>query len=400
MGKRDYYQVLGLERNASEEEIRRAYKRLALKYHPDRNPSNPKANEQMKEINEAYAVLIDPIKRERYDRYGHAGLEGYTAEDIFGGIDFGSIFRDLGLRNIFGSFAFGRSLFDDLFESPFGTFGRTQTRVRELRRGADLQYDLEIDLEEAFRGGEKNINLPKTEVCRVCRGTGAAKGGLVKCPECDGKGQIVREQRSGWSVFRQISTCPGCHGVGSTITHPCEKCQGKGTIEVQEEIVFQIPKGADTGEVVKIEGKGEASEESGPAGDLYLRLQVKPHPVFIRCGSDIYCQKEITITQALLGGRIDNIPGLEGNFSIQIPEGTEDGSKFKLEGKGMPRFGEERGDEYVIVKVNLPRKLTEEEKALLKQLERLRMLNLDPAFLSHPSFGFSALPSPENEKAK
>jgi molecular chaperone DnaJ len=388
---------LGLGRNASEEEIRRAYKRLALKYHPDKNPNDPKANEKMKEINEAYAVLIDPVKRERYDRYGHAGLEGYTAEDIFAGIDFGSIFRDLGLRNIFDSFGFGKSLFDDFFESTFGAFGRTQTKVRELRKGADLEYDLEIDLEEAFWGVEKKINLPKTEACPACRGTGAAKGGLVKCPQCDGKGQIVREQRSGWSVFRQISTCPRCHGAGRTITRSCARCQGKGTIELKKEIVFQIPRGADTGETVRIEREGEASEEGGAAGDLYVRLQVKPHPIFTRRGSDIYCQKEITVTQALLGGRIENIPGLDGNFTIQIPEGTEDGTSFKIEGKGMPRFGEERGDEYVVVKISLPKKLTEEEKALLRQFERLRMLKLDPTFLSQPSLGFPALPSPSEE---
>ena len=400
MKKRDYYQILGIRRNADETEIRKAYKRLALKYHPDRNPNDPKANEKMKEINEAYAVLMDPVKRERYDRYGHAGLEGYTAQDIFGGIDFGSIFRDLGLRNIFDSFGFGRSLFDDLFESPFGTFGGTRTMVRELRRGADLQYDLEIDIEEAFWGGKKKLTIPKTEACPACLGTGAAKGGLVKCPQCNGKGQIVREQRSGWSVFRPISTCSRCGGAGRTITHPCEKCQGRGTIEIQKEIMFQIPKGADTGETIRIEGEGKASEEGDPAGDLYIRLQVKPHPVFTRRGSDIYVEKEITITQAMLGGRVENIPGLNEKFSIQIPEGTEDGSSFKIEGRGMPRFGEERGDEYVVVKVSLPKKLTEEEKILLKQFERLRMLNLDQAFLSQPSFGFPALPRPKKQKAK
>ena len=399
MEKRDYYQILGIGRNADEVEIRKAYKRLALKYHPDRNPNDPKANEKMKEINEAYAVLIDPVKREKYDRYGHAGLEGYTAQDIFGGIDFGSIFRDLGLRNIFDSFGFGRSLFDDLFESPFTSFAGRETGVRELRRGADLQYDLEIDLEEAFWGGEKRISLPKTELCSSCRGTGAAKGGLIKCSQCDGRGQIVREQRSGWSVFRQISTCPRCRGIGRMVTHHCEKCQGKGTIEIQKEIVFEIPRGADTGKTVRIEGEGEPSEGGEPAGDLYIRLLVKPHPVFTRRGSDIYVEKEITITQALLGERVENVPALEGNFAIQIPEGTEDGSSFKIEGKGMPKFGDERGDEYVVVKISLPKRLTEEEKTLLRQFERLRMLNLDPLFLSQPSFGFPALP-PGNEKVK
>ena len=174
---------------------------------------------------------------------------------------------------------------------------------------------------------------------------------------------------------------------------------GKGTIEVQKEIVFHIPRGADTGETIRIEGEGEASEEGGMAGDLYVSLQVKPHPIFKRKGSDIYVEKKITITQAMLGGKVENIPGLDGNFAIQIPEGTEDGTIFKLEGRGMPKFGEERGDEYVVVKVGLPKRLTEEEKALLRQFERLRMLNLDPVSLSQPSFGFPALP-PGNKKAK
>ncbi len=400
MEKRDYYQILGIGRNADDEGIRKAYKRLALKYHPDRNPNDPRANEKMREINEAYAILIDPAKRGRYDRYGHAGLEGYTAEEIFGGIDFGSIFRDLGLRNIFDSFGFGRGLFDDLFESPFGTFGRTQTSVRELRRGADLQYDLEIDLEEAFYGGKKKINLPKTEACPVCQGTGAAKGGLVSCPECHGRGQIIVEQRSGWSIFRQISTCPGCHGAGRMITRPCKNCQGRGIVEVKKEIEVEIPRGADTGEIVRIEREGGASAKGGPAGDLYVRLQVKPHPIFTRRGSNIYVEREITITQAILGRTVENVPALDGMCAIQIPEGTANGSSFKIEGRGMPRFGDERGDEYVVIKVILPKRLSEEEKILLRQFERLRMLNLDPVFLSQPCFGFPALPCPESKEAK
>lgn len=174
-------------------------------------------------------------------------------------------------------------------------------------------------MEEAFWGGEKRISPPRTEVCPGCQGTGAAKEGLINCPQCNGSGQIARERRSGWSIFRQISTCPRCQGTGRTITRPCEKCDGKGTIEVQKEIVFHILKGVDTGETIRIEGEGEASEEGGIAGDLYVRLQVKPHPTFTRRGSDIYVKKEITITQAMLGGTVDNIPGLDGNFAIQIP---------------------------------------------------------------------------------
>jgi molecular chaperone DnaJ len=386
--KRDYYEVLGISRNADDAAIKRAYRRLAIKYHPDRNPGDKQAVERMKEINEAYAVLSDPVKRQRYDRYGHRGLEGYTSEDIFGGIDFGSILREFGLRDIFSDFGFGRSIFDDFF----GGRSTPKTRGLTARKGADLQYDVEIDLEEAFLGAEKKINLSKTEVCSACQGTGAAKGGMVTCKECGGKGQIVREQRSGWSVFRQIITCPRCRGQGRIITSPCKECQGKGTIEVQREITIQIPRGADSGHTIIVEGEGEPGSDGGTAGDLYVKLQVKDHPVFKRRGSDIYVRKEITITQALLGGKVCGVPGLDGNLTVQIPEGTEDGAVFKIEGQGMPRFEDERGDEYIIIKVTIPKNLSQEEKILLHQFERLRILNLDPLFLSQPSFGLPALP--------
>jgi molecular chaperone DnaJ len=398
--KRDYYEVLGIGRNADDAAIKRAYRRLAVKYHPDRNTGDEQAVERMEEINEAYAVLSDREKRRLYDAYGHAGLDGYTTEDIFGGIDFSSIFRELGLRDIFsdfgfGSFGFGRSIFDDFF-------GRPATKVRELRatKGADLQYDVEIDREEAFLGVEKKINLPKTEVCPACRGTGAAKGGLSACQECGGRGQIIREQRSGWSVFRQITTCPRCRGEGKVITSPCNECGGKGTVELQKELTTQIPKGAATGHTVMIEGEGEPGIGGGPAGDLYVRLRVKEHPVFDRRGSDIYVKKEITITQAVLGGKVYGVPGLNGNLSIKIPEGTEDGAVFKVEGQGMPRLEGQRGDEYIIIKVAIPKNLSQEEKTLLRQFGRLRMLNLDPLFLCQPSMGLPALPpssSTENE---
>lgn len=402
MEKRDYYQILGIARNASEEEIKKAYRKLVMKYHPDRNP-DPRATEKMKEINEAFAVLSDPIKRQKYDRYGHKGLEGYTAEDIFGGIDFDSIFSELGLRNIlskfFGGFGFeGGSIFDSFFGENSRFSSRTGSKELAAKRGADLQYDLVIELEDAFWGSEKKITLPKMETCPACHGTRAAKGGLSTCKECQGRGQIIYEQRSGWSVFRQITTCPKCRGQGKMITSPCRKCQGKGTVEVQKEIRVQIPIGADTGHTIKVEGEGEPGEDGGLAGDLYIRLRVKDHPIFERRGADLNLKKEIPFTQAILGGKIYSIPGLDGELSLEIPEGTENGSVFKIEGKGMPGFAEERGDLYVEIKICIPKKLSCEEKALLGDFERLRVLRLDPLFLSQHRFGRLALPPGGEDK--
>jgi len=385
--KRDYYEILGIDQEADEVTIKQAYRRLAIKYHPDRNPGDRQSAERMKEINEAYAILSDPRKRQQYDAYGQSGLEGYTAEDIFGEIDFGSLFREFGLRDMFSGFGFGGSILDDFF-------GNSRSRVQELeaRRGTDLECELEIELEEAFQGVEKKITLPRSEVCPGCRGSRAARGGISTCRDCGGTGQLVREQRSGYSVFRQITTCPRCRGAGKMITAVCPQCQGKGTVETEREITVQIPRGADSGHTLKISGEGESGSGRRMAGDLYIKLQVKKHPLFERRGSDIYVEKEISLTQALLGGTVRGIPGLEGSLSLQIPEGTENGMIIKIAGQGMPRYAEERGDEYVRIKVSLPRNLSNEEKRVLRQFERLRTLNLDPLYLCQSGFGFPALP--------
>ncbi len=386
--KRDYYEVLGINREADEVAIKQAYRRLAIKYHPDRNPGDRQAAERMKEINEAYAVLSDPRKRRQYDAYGQAGLEGYTAEDIFGGIDFSSLFREFGLRDLFSGFGFGRSsIFDDFF-------GNSRARVQELeiQRGADLECELEIDLEEAFYGAEKKITLPWSEVCPDCRGSGADRGGISTCRDCGGAGQLVREQRSGYSLFRQITTCPRCRGAGKTITAACLQCRGKGTVEKEREVLVRIPRGADSGHTLKVSGEGEPGSGRGMAGDLYIKLKVKKHPLFERKGSDIYVEKEISLTQAILGGTVRGVPGLEGELSLQVPEGAENGMVFRIAGQGMPKYDGERGDEYVRIKVSLPRNLCAEEKHLLRQFEWLRTLNLDPLYLCQSCFGFPALP--------
>lgn len=360
MAKRDYYEVLNIDKNADEAAIKKAYRSLAMKYHPDRNPEDPQAAERMKEINEAYAVLSDADKRRLYDTYGHAGLEGYTQEDIFRGVDFTSLFREFGLRDLFG---FGDSLFDSFF-------GRRTATRKGPRKGADLRYDLSVTLEEVTSGVEKTIELPKTEHCSTCAGTGAKPGGLEQCESCGGTGQIVSEQRSGYSVFRQISTCPRCRGMGKIVREPCTECQGKGIIEKTKEIVVTIPAGADTGYMVRVEGEGEKGEDL--PGDLYVVLNIEKHPIFERHGDDIYLQKEISFTEAALGGEIE-VAGLNGNLKLDIPESTQTGTVFRINGEGIPHLdGHGKGDEYVIVKVVTPANLSHKEKGLLREFEKLR----------------------------
>ncbi len=358
--KRDYYDILGIDRNADEAAIKKAYRNLAMKYHPDRNPGDAQAVERMKEINEAYAVLSDARKRQLYDAYGHAGLEGYTKEDIFRGVDFSSLFREFGLRDFF---SFGDSFFDSFF-------GGGTTSRRGPRRGADLRYDLTVTLEEVASGTEKTIEVPKVEPCPACGGSRAEPGGLVQCESCGGTGQIVREQRSGYSLFRQIMVCGKCHGKGKVVKQPCRKCGGKGIIKKSKEIVVRIPAGADTGYKIRIEGEGEKGDDL--PGDLYVVLNVDKHPVFERHSDDIYLEKEIAFTTAALGGEVE-VPGLRGELRLDIPEGTQTGTMFRIENEGIPHLdGYGRGDEYVIVKVVTPTKLSRKEKELLREFERLR----------------------------
>jgi len=356
--KRDYYEVLGVSKDADVVAIKKAYRSLAMKYHPDRNPGDAQAVEHMKEVNEAYAVLSDSHKRQLYDTYGHAGLEGYTQEDIFRGVDFSSLFREFGLGDFFG---------DSLFDSFFGR--RTTTR-RGPRKGADLKYDLTVTLEEVAFGTEKTVELPKMEQCQACSGSGVEPEGLVQCDSCGGTGQIVREQRSGYSVFRQISVCGKCRGKGKVITKPCKKCEGKGIIEKTKEISVKIPAGADSGYKIRIKGEGERGEDL--PGDLYVVLNVEKHPVFERHGDDIYLQKEIAFTTAALGGEV-KVPALDDELKLDIPEGTQTGTVLRIENAGVPYLdGRGRGDEYVIVKVVTPTNLSRKEKELINEFQKLR----------------------------
>lgn len=361
MAKRDYYEILGIDKNADEAMIKKAYRGLAMKHHPDKNPGDYQAAERMKEINEAYAILSDRNKRGLYDTYGHAGLEGFTQEDIFRGVDFGSIFEEL----FGGGFGFGESIADSFFGR------RREGRAKQSQRGADLRYDLTVTLEDVAFGKEMEITIPKVETCAACNGTGAKKDGLKECKTCRGSGQLVKEQRSGSTLFRQITTCSHCKGRGKVVIDPCGECGGKGSLESIRKICLSIPKGANTGHRIIIEGEGEPGVNGN--GDLYVILSVEKHPVFERHGDDIYIVKEIGLTLAALGGELDDIPGLEGNVSLDIPQGTQNGAVLRIINKGIPHLNSYgRGDEYVIIKVLTPTDLSEEEKDLLRRFEESR----------------------------
>lgn len=357
MAKRDYYDVLGINKGTDETTIKKAYRGLAMQYHPDKNPDNAESAEKMKEINEAYAVLSDQEKRRLYDTYGHAGLQGFTQEDIFRGADFSSILDGLFGGGFFNSF-FGR-------QRPSGG--------RRARKGADLRYDLTVTLEDVVFGKDEEIEIPRVETCPTCDGSGAKRGGVQECEACHGTGQSVTEQRSGYSVFRQITTCPKCRGRGKTIADPCQDCGGRGSISKSQHISVHIPKGADTGYAVRVEEEGKPGVDGAPNGDLYVVINVEEHPVFERHGNDIYVLQEIDLVRAALGGELNDIPGLEGNVQLEIPEGTQNGAVFRIVDKGAPHLNNYgRGDQYVVMKVVTPTDLTEKEKELLRKVQELR----------------------------
>ncbi len=359
--RRDYYEVLGIDRGADEPAIKKAYRQLAMKYHPDRNPEDPEAPQKMKGINEAYAVLSDREKRQLYDTYGHDGLQGLTQEDIYRGVDFGSLFGDL-----FGG-SFGEGIFNSFFGRPEGR------RTRQPRRGADLGYELEVTLEEVASGAEKRLDVSRVQRCSACGGAGAKKDGWKECSACRGTGQKVTEHQSAFSIIRQITSCGQCGGRGRIVTQPCGECKGKGEVLKTKELSVSIPKGADTGYRIRVDGEGEPGEEGRPPGDLYVILKVLQHPIFQRHGDDIYVAEEISLPKAALGGKIGDIPGLEGKLTLNIPEGTQSGATFRIARKGIPHLNNHgKGDEFVVVKVVTPTNLTKQEKELLRQFEKSR----------------------------
>jgi len=346
--KRDCYEILGVLKNASDQDIKSAYRKLALKYHPDKNPGDKEAEEKFKEAAEAYSILSDTEKRARYDSYGYSGIQGG-----FSGFD-PSTFGDFG--DILGEF-FG---FGDIFG------GRRRRGGPE--RGSDLRYDLKIEFKEAASGLKTKIKIPRQETCADCEGRGAPKGKEpTKCSACGGSGQ-QRYQQGFFSVSR---TCQQCGGSGKIITEPCETCKGRGRTLKEKTLEVRIPAGVDNGSRLRIQGEGESGLHNGPSGDLFVVIYVEEHPFFQRQGSDIYCQIPIGVTQAVLGSEY-LVPTLEEDEKLKIPEGTQTGTVFRLRGKGVPILGERgRGDQYVTINVIIPTKLTKEQRQLYESLEKL-----------------------------
>jgi len=356
--KRDYYEVLGVQKSASKDEIKDAYRKLAMQYHPDRNKA-PEAEEKFKEISEAYAVLSDDEKRQQYDTLGHPDFDQrYTQEDIFRGADFSSIFRDLG-----GGFG---DIFRYFFGGGFG--GGFNERVN---RGQDLAYELEITLEEAAKGAEKDIEIPRTEKCDVCHGSGASPGTSPQtCPRCNGAGQVQNMRKSSFAMYVQVTPCPNCRGKGVLIESPCKNCRGTGLVRKRRKISVKIPVGIDEGYQLRLRGEGEMAPNGGEAGDLYVLVRIRPNESFMRDGDDLLHMLIIGYPQAALGAEV-SVPTLEGPLTVKLHPGTQPDEVIRLKGKGMPRFrGYGKGDLLVRVGISVPEKLTQHQRALLEELAK------------------------------
>ena len=349
MAKRDYYEVLGVNAKASQDEIKKAYRQLALKFHPDRNPGDKAAEENFKEAAEAYEVLRDPQKRDIYDQFGHAGLEG-TGFTGFGGFE-----------DIF-------STFGDIFEDFFGFGTRRRGSRNTARPGADLLYDLRVSFEEAVFGTEKEIEIPTSTSCEPCKGTGREPGTEEDiCPVCRGHGQILQSQ----GFFRISTTCHRCGGQGRIITHPCKACNGAGREKVTQKVLVKIPAGVDTGVRLRIPDKGESGYRGGPSGDLYVRLHVDPHDFFEREGHNLYCRIPISMVQAVIGDTME-IQTLDSTQSVKIPPGTQSGDVIRLRGQGVPGLrGSGRGDLFIDIQVKTPVNLNERQKEILREFAEI-----------------------------
>lgn len=355
MSEKDFYKTLGISRDADAAEIKKAYRKMAMKYHPDQNKDNPEAEAKFKEVNEAYDILKDEQKRAAFDRYGNAAFDGSMGGGA-GGFGGG------------GAGGFGAGNFSDIFEDMFGDFmgGRGGGRGSQTR-GSDVQYTVEISMEEAFKGKESTIKLPLNEECDGCNGSGAEAGSSVEqCPTCGGAGR-VRAQQGFFTIER---ACPTCNGQGETIKNPCSKCGGQGRIKKTKNLKVKIPAGVEHGRRIRLNGEGEAGVRGGPSGDLYVLIAIKPHKLFKRDGANLHCRVPITVTKAALGGDV-KVPTIEGTSAkVKIPEGTQTGQQFRLKGKGMSILRSEgRGDMYIEIFVETPVNLDKKQKDLMSQLD-------------------------------
>ncbi len=346
--KRDYYEILGVGRNATGDELKSAYRKLALKYHPDRNPDNKAAEEKFKEAAEAYEVLRDREKRSVYDQFGHAGLEG-TGFSGFGGFE-----------DIFSSFG-------DIFEDFFGLGGRGRSRSR-VQRGADLRYDLTLSFMDAAFGSDTEIDVSKLETCAECEGNGCEKGHRPEsCRQCQGSGQVSRSQ----GFFTVRTACPVCRGHGQVIVRPCPKCRGNGQVQVNKRVAVKIPAGVDNGSRLRLNGEGEPGAHGGPPGDLYVFIHVQPHEFFERRDNDVLCQATVSFVQATLGDRI-SVPTLEGSKTLEIPKGTQPGDVFSFHGEGIASLRtRKRGDQIIQVLIKTPTNLSKKQEELLREFAKL-----------------------------
>jgi molecular chaperone DnaJ len=358
LSKRDYYDVLGISKSADAQEIKKAYRKLAMKYHPDRNPGDKEAEEKFKEINEAYEVLSDDTKRQTYDQFGHAGMNGGGfGQGGFNSQGFG------GFEDIFGD------IFGDMFGGGFSSSSRQRRRGPE--RGQDIRQSINITFEEAAFGKKTSIKINRSEECSECNGSGAKPGTSKKtCPTCNGSGEVRSVQKTPFGNIASSRTCPTCSGEGEVVESPCSKCGGKGSVRKVKTIDVDIPAGIDDGQTIRVSGQGEVGTKGGPRGDLYITVNVKNHSLFTRDGNDIYFEMPITFVQAALGDEIE-VPTLDGKVKYTVPEGTQTGTVFRLREKGIPKLrGNSRGDQYVKVVVDTPKKLNEKQKDILREFAK------------------------------
>jgi len=354
--KRDYYEVLGVQKGASDDEIKKAYRRLAKQYHPDLHPGDKEAEEKFKEVNEAYDVLRDQDKRSRYDQFGFAGVDPNFGGGAGGGDPFG------------GGFDVS-DIFDSFFGGGFG--GGRRSNPNAPRRGSDIETTVVVSFEEAAKGCRKEITFQQIETCDECHGSGAAEGSSPKtCPQCGGSGQVRINQRTPFGMMQTSHSCDRCNGKGKIIENPCKKCDGTGRVRRRHTVEINIPSGVDNDDILNVPGKGNVGLNGGPSGDLHVYISVRPHEIFERRGNDVWCELPITFVQACLGAEV-TVPTLDGKVQYSIHEGTQPGDVFKLKGKGISRGGRSRGDQYVQVSIEVPKNLSNKQKEALRAFDEL-----------------------------